>query len=498
VVQYRQPFYLKIDNLRSETMPYKLYIDGQWQDSESGKRIKINNPATGEIVASIAYGSRIDAEKALDSAEEAFLGWKSMTAYERGELLNRAAENIRERAQDIARVLTEENGKPISESLAEARGCASWFNWFAEEGKRVYGRMIPSHYNHKRHWVLRQPVGVVAAIAPWNFPIALMCRKLAAALAAGCVVVSRPSSRTPLSTALIFECLHEAGFPAGTISFIVGSARELTNAMLDHQAVRKIAFTGSTEVGKELMAQAGDRITKVSLELGGHAPLIVFPDVDLEDAVEKTVVGKFRNAGQSCIAPTRIYVHEDIFDSFTERAVERTSKIVVGNGLQEGVEMGPLFDQGQLDNIEAFLADAVAKGAEVLIGGERLVGEDYDKGLFFAPTIVKNVTGIMRLSCEEIFGPILPLIRFSSEEEVIREANATEFGLASYVLVKDISVAIRVSEALEFGIVGLNDTVPTVPQAPFGGWKESGIGREGGIEGIDAYLETKYVSVGNL
>jgi succinate-semialdehyde dehydrogenase/glutarate-semialdehyde dehydrogenase len=479
-------------------MPYELYIDGKWQDAENGERVEIKNPATGELVASIAYGSRKDAEKALDSAERAFPKWKAMTAYERAELMDRTAEIIRKRASDIAKILTRENGKPISESLAEARGCASWFNWFAEEGKRVYGRMIPSHYDHKRHWALRQPVGVVAAIAPWNFPIALMCRKLAAALAAGCVVVSRPSSRTPLSTALIFECLHEAEFPAGVINFIVGSARELTQAMLDHRSVRKIAFTGSTEVGKELMAQAADRITKVSLELGGHAPLIVFPDVDLEDAVEKAVVGKFRNAGQSCIAPTRIYVHEDIFDEFVERAVDRAAKIVVGNGLDSRVEMGPLFDQAQLENIEAFLEDAVSKGAEVLLGGERLIGDNYDKGFFFTPTIIKNVSGLMRLTCEEIFGPIMPIIPFSTEEEVIREANATEFGLASYVLVKDISIAIRVSEALEFGIVGLNDTVPTVPQAPFGGWKESGIGREGGIEGMEAYLETKYVSVGNI
>jgi len=479
-------------------MPYQIYIQGEWCDAENGETINIHNPATGELVDSIAYGTVIDAQNALDSAAQAFPTWKALSAYERGELLDQAAENIRERANEIATVLTKENGKPIAESLAEAKGCAAWFNWFAEEGKRVYGRMIPSHYPHKRHWVIRQPVGVVVAIAPWNFPIALMCRKLAAALAAGCVVVSRPSSRTPLSTALIFECLHDAGFPPGSISFIVGSARELTEKMLDHPAVRKIAFTGSTEVGKQLMAQAGQRITKVSLELGGHAPLIVFPDVDMQDAIEKTVVGKFRNAGQSCISPTRIYVHEDIFDEFTERAVDRTAKIVVGNGLDEKVEMGPLFDEGQLQSVEAFLEDAVGKGAEVLIGGERLVGKDYDKGLFFAPTIVKNIKGIMRLSCEEIFGPIMPLIPFSTEEEVIREANTTEFGLASYVLVKDISIAIRVIEALEFGIVGLNDTVPTVPQAPFGGWKESGIGREGGIEGIEAYLETKYISVGGI
>ena len=479
-------------------MPYKLYIGGEWLDADNKKTIDIRNPATGEIVAAISFGAAEDVKKALESAESAFPDWKARTAYDRGKLLARTADIIRERENEIARVLTEENGKPISESLGETRGCAAWFNWFAEEGKRVYGRMIPSHYDHKRHWVIRQPVGVVAAIAPWNFPISLMCRKLAAALAAGCVVVSRPSSRTPLSTALLFECMHDAGFPPGSIGLIVGAASELTEVMLAHRAVRKIAFTGSTKVGKELMAKAGNRITKVSLELGGHAPLIVFPDVDLEQAIEKTVVGKFRNAGQSCIAPTRIFVHEDIFDEFAERAVERTARIIVGNGLDEKVEMGPLFDEGQLLNTEAFVTDAVKQGAEILLGGKRLVGKEYDKGNFFEPTVLKNIKGVMRLSCEEIFGPIMPLIPFSTEEEVIREANTTEYGLASYVLVKDISIAIRVVEALEFGIVGLNDTVPTVPQAPFGGWKESGIGREGGMEGIDAYLETKYVSIGEI
>ena len=479
-------------------MPYQLYFGGEWLDAEEKKTIDIRNPATGEVVSTIAFGSAVDGMKALDYAESAFPDWKARTAYDRGKLLARTAEIIRARENEIARVLTEENGKPITESLGETRGCAAWFDWFAEEGKRVYGRMIPSHYDHKRHWVIRQPVGVVAAIAPWNFPISLMCRKLAAALAAGCVVVSRPSSRTPLSTALLFECMHDAGFPPGSIGLIIGPAGELSEVMLAHNAVRKIAFTGSTEVGKELMTRAGNRITKVSLELGGHAPLIVFPDVDLEVAVEQTVVGKFRNAGQSCIAPTRIYIHQEIFNEFTERAVERTAKILVGNGLDEKVEMGPLFDEGQIENTEAFIADAVSKGAEILYGGERLVGEEYDKGNFFAPTILRNIKGVMRLTCEEIFGPIMPLIPFSTEEEVIREANTTEYGLASYVLVKDISVAIRVVEALEFGIVGLNDTVPTVPQAPFGGWKESGIGREGGMEGIEAYLETKYVSVGGI
>jgi succinate-semialdehyde dehydrogenase/glutarate-semialdehyde dehydrogenase len=479
-------------------MPYKLYVGGEWQDAESGRTIDIRNPATGETVGTQAYGSKADTAKALEAAARAFPEWKARTAYERGNFLNRAARLIRERADEIAKVLTQENGKPYAESMAETKGCAAWFDWYAEEGKRVYGRMVPSHYDHKRHWVIHQPVGVVAAIAPWNFPVNLMCRKLAAALAAGCTIVSRPSSRTPLSTALIFECLHGAQVPAGTVNMLVGGASEMSQAMLEHSAVRKLAFTGSTAVGKQLMQQAGERITKLSLELGGHAPLIVFPDVNVELAAGQTVAGKFRNAGQSCIAPTRIYVHQTIFDEFTAQVVEKTSSLKVGNGLGNGVDVGPLFDEDQVNSTEAFIRDAVDHGAEVLTGGTRLSGSQYENGWFFAPTVLTDITKEMRLSCEEIFGPILPLIPFTTEKGVIQEANDTEYGLAAYVLVKDIDVALRVTEALEYGIVGLNDTVPTVPQAPFGGWKESGMGREGGVEGIQAYLETKYISVGTF
>ncbi len=477
-------------------MPYQLYIDGQWRDGERGRTIDIPNPATGEVVATQAYGGASDTREAVEAAARSFIDWKACTAYERANFLNKAALLIRERAANIARVVTGENGKPLGEALAETRGCAAWFEWYAEEGKRVYGRSVPSNYGHKRHWVWQQPVGVVAAIAPWNFPVNLLCRKLAAALAAGCTVVSRPSSRTPLSSALIFECLHDAGFPPGTVNLLVGSPSEMTDVLLSHPAVRKLAFTGSTAVGKQLMQQAGERITRVSLELGGHAPLLVFPDVDIEQAAEQTVGGKFRNGGQSCIAPTRIYVHQEIFDQFTERVVDLTSRLKVGNGLDEGVDMGPLFNEAQVKNTEAFIADAVARGAEILSGGSRLTGADYDRGWFFAPTVLGNISDEMRLTCDEVFGPILPLIPFSTEEEAIHRANNTDYGLAAYVLVRDISTALRVTEALEYGIIGLNDTVPTVPQAPFGGWKESGLGREGGIEGIQAYLETKYISVG--
>lgn len=477
-------------------MPYQLYINGEFRAAASGKVLPVTNPATGELVADSAYGDAVDALAAMDAAASAFPAWKAQTAYVRGGHMDKAAALIRQRADEIARVLTEENGKPFAESLGETIGCAMWFEWFAEEGKRAYGRMVPSHFGNKRHWVIQQPVGVVVAVNPWNFPINLMSRKLAGALAAGCTIVSRPASKTPLSSMLLFECLHDAGFPPGVVNLVTGSAGKVTRAMLEHPACRKLTFTGSTEVGKQLMQQAGARITKLSLELGGHAPLIVFPDVDLPTAVEQTVIGKFRNGGQSCIAPTRIYVHQDIFDNFAKAVTARVAAIKVGNGLTDGVEMGPLFDQNQLDGVVAFVEDAVAKGAKVHTGGKRLQGPDYDRGFFYAPTVLSNILPTMRLTCEEVFGPVLPLIPFSNEREVIAAANNTEYGLAAYVLTRDFSTAIRVSEALDYGVVGLNDAVPTVPQAPFGGWKESGINREGGYEGIQSYMETKYISVG--
>jgi succinate-semialdehyde dehydrogenase / glutarate-semialdehyde dehydrogenase len=477
-------------------MPYKMYINGEWRDGSNGKTLDVENPATGEVVASSAYGEVEDAVAAMDAAAAAFPGWKGQTAYARGAIMDKAASLIRANANEIAHVLTLENGKPLAESVTETVGCAAWFEWFAEEGKRVYGRMIPSAFGHKRHWVIQQPIGVVVAVNPWNFPINLMSRKLAAALAAGCTIISRPASQTPLSSMLLYECIHDAGFPPGVVNLVTGSAGKVTSAMLEHPACRKLTFTGSTEIGKQLMQQAGTRITKLSLELGGHAPLIVFPDVDIAEAVEQTVAGKFRNGGQSCIAPTRIYVHEAIFDEFSEAVVARTEKMKVGNGLKEGVEIGPMFDKNQLEGVDAFVQDAVAKGAKVLTGGKRLTGPEFDGGYYYAPTVLTNIKRTMRLTCEEVFGPVMPLIPFSSEKEVIAEANNTEYGLAAYLFTRDFGTAIRVSEALEYGVVGLNDAVPTVPNAPFGGWKESGINREGGYEGIQSYMETKYISVG--
>jgi succinate-semialdehyde dehydrogenase/glutarate-semialdehyde dehydrogenase len=473
-----------------------MYINGQWRNGAAGKTVDVVNPANGEVVATSAYGEVGDAVAAMDAAATAFPAWKAQTAYVRGAHLDKAAALIRARAQEISRVLTRENGKTFAESMAETIGCAMWFEWFAEEGKRVYGRMVPSHFSHKRHWVLHQPVGVVVAVNPWNFPINLMSRKLAGALSAGCTIVSRPATKTPLSSMLLFECLHDAGFPPGVVNLVTGSAGKITTAMLEHPACRKLTFTGSTAIGKELMQQAGERITKVSLELGGHAPMIIFPDVNIDEAVEQSVVGKFRNGGQSCIAPTRFYIHQDIFDEYCEKVTARVAAMKVGDGLEEGIEMGPMFDQAQVDSVTAFVDDAVAKGAKVLTGGKRLTGPGYDRGYFYAPTVLTNIAGNMRLTCEEVFGPVMPLIPFTDEAEVIAAANNTDYGLAGYVYARDISTALRVSEALEFGIVGLNDPVPTVPQAPFGGWKESGINREGGYEGIHSYMEVKYICVG--
>jgi succinate-semialdehyde dehydrogenase/glutarate-semialdehyde dehydrogenase len=477
-------------------MPYQLYIDGRWQDAAGGTTTRVYNPATGEPVGEIAYGTHADAARAMDAAAAAFPSWKQESAHRRGDILDAAARLMRVRVEEIARVLTLENGKPLRESRAECLGCAEWFEWFAEEGKRLYGRMIPSHVRDKRHWVLLQPVGVVGAINPWNFPVNLMSRKVAAALAAGCTIVTRPASQTPLSSALLFECLDAAGCPRGTVNFVPGDADAVTGAMLSHPACRKLSFTGSTAVGKRLHERTSRSLVKISLELGGNAPLLVFPDVDIPTAVEQTVAAKFRCAGQACVAPNRIYVHEAIFDRFADAVVARTESIVVGNGLDEGVGMGPLFHQNQLAAVEAFVVDAVERGARVLTGGRRLHGGAYDKGTFYAPTVIDRVTRDMRLSCEEVFGPILPLIPFTSEEEVVAASNDTRYGLAAYVLTRDLATALRVSEALEFGVIGLNDTVPTVPHAPFGGWKESGMGREGGYEGLHAYTETKYVSVG--
>jgi succinate-semialdehyde dehydrogenase/glutarate-semialdehyde dehydrogenase len=477
-------------------MPYQLYINGQWRDASKGALGNVHNPATGELVSQYAFGNVADAVEAMDAAETAFETWKTKTVYERAAVLVKAASNIRQRTVEIARMVTLETGKPLGESEAETVGCAQWFEWFAEEAKRNDGRIIPTHTTGKRLHVLRQPVGVVVAVTPWNFPINLMCRKIAPALAVGCTMVCRPASETPLCAMLVFECLHDAGAPAGVINLVTGPSAEIVAAMLRHRACRKLAFTGSTPVGKKLMAIASEKVIRLSLELGGHAPMIVFPDVDVAWAAEQAVTGKFRNAGQSCIAPTRFYVHRSIYDRFRDEVVKRTAALRVGDGLEPGVQVGPMINQKQLKSVMSFIEDAIAKGANVLTGGKHLTEGAFEKGYFVQPTVLDNIKPEMRLTCEEVFGPVMPLFPFDDEKDVITAANNTEFGLAAYVMSRDIGVITRVTEALEYGIVAVNDSVPTVPHAEFGGWKESGMNREGGHQGLDAYLETKYISMG--
>jgi succinate-semialdehyde dehydrogenase / glutarate-semialdehyde dehydrogenase len=475
---------------------YRMYIDGEWTDARSGRTLGVINPATEEIITEVPYGGREDAARAVAAASRALPEWSAKTAYERGAILQKTASLLRERMEEIARVLSMEEGKTLVESRGEIAGSAANFEWMAEEGKRAYGQIIPQALPNKRHWTLKHPVGVCATIAPWNFPVLLQARKIAPALAAGCTVVARPASQTPLSTMELFRCLVDAGVPAGVVNLVTGPPDETTPVFMEDPAVRKISFTGSTEVGKQLMRQAANQMKRLSLELGGHAPVIVFPDVDVEAAAKATTIGKFRNMGQVCISPTRIYVHEKIRRDFTDAAVEISRSLKVGNPLDPEVQVGPLFEERNVRKTMEFVQDATSKGARVLAGGRKPEGEAYRRGYFYEPTVLTDIRPEMRLTCEETFGPIMPLMRFDTVEDALRAANDTNYGLAAYVLTNDLRTAVRMAEGLEYGIIGINDTVPATAQCPFGGMKESGVGREGAHEGLEAYLETKYISIG--
>lgn len=469
-----------------------FYIDGQWADAESGKRYEVVNPATEEAIAEVAMGTRADCKRAVDAAAKALPAWMKTTAYDRAKILKKTAELMRQRADEFARTLTMEQGKPIPEAKAEVLHSADTFEWFAEEGKRLYGQVIPNSVPGKRHLTIKHPIGVVGAIGPWNFPITLQARKLAPALAAGCTIVSKPAAQTPLSLANVFDCLIEAGLPAGVANFIVGPGAEIAAEFLENRHVRKISFTGSTEVGKQLMRGAADQVKRLSLELGGHAPLIVFPDADPEVVAKAAVLGKFRNNGQVCVSPSRFYVHADIVGKFTEAAVAEAKKLKLGNGLDSGIDVGPMFEKKAMDNTIALIADATRKGAECLTGGKR--SDKYDKGYFFEPTVLRNLSKDANLLTDEPFAPVMPIMDFSKLDEVIAAANNTQYGLAAYVFTNDLSTAFKMAEGLEAGIIGINDPVPATPQCPFGGMKESGLGRELAHEGLEAYVETKYVS----
>src|SRR4051812_26904376 len=470
----------------------RMYIDGQWCEADGGGTLGVINPATEEVIAEVAYGGRAEARRALEAAARALPGWMKLTAWDRAKVLRKTADLMRERADAIARTLTMEQGKPLAESKAELFHSADTFEWFAEEGKRAYGQVIPHAAQGKRHLTVKHPVGVVAAISPWNFPITLQARKIAPALAAGCTVVSRPASQTPLCLIQVFECLADAGLPPGVANLVIGPAQEMADEFLENPICRKISFTGSTEVGKQLMRGCADQLKRVSLELGGHAPFIVFPDADPEVGAKIAVTGKFRNNGQVCIAPSRFFVHKDVQKKFTEAAVEFARGLKMGNGLEPGIEVGPMFEQRGLDQTAELVEDARKHGAKVLTGGKR--SDRFERGYFFEPTVLSGLTDDAKIMTEEPFAPVMPLLDFSKLDDVIRAANNTRYGLAAYVFTNDLTVAWKMAEGIEAGIIGINDPVPATPQCPFGGMKESGLGRELAHEGLEAYLETKYIS----
>ncbi len=474
-------------------MQRKMYIDGKWCDAESGGTLGVINPATEEVIAEVAYGSRADARRAIEAASRALPAWMKLTSWDRAKILKRTADLMRERADGIARTLTMEQGKPVAESKAELLHSADTFEWFAEEGKRAYGQVIPNSVPGKRHLTIKHPVGVVGAISPWNFPVTLQARKIAPALAVGCTIVCKPASQTPLCLIQVFECMVEAGLPPGVANLVIGPAQEIGDEFLENPIVRKISFTGSTEVGKMLMRGCADQMKRVSLELGGHAPFIVFPDADPEIGAKIAVTGKFRNNGQVCIAPSRFFVHKDVSKKFTEATVEFARALKMGNGLEPGVEVGPMFEHKAMQQTVELVDDARKRGARVLTGGKR--SDRFSKGYFFEPTVLRELHPETRMLIEEPFAPVMPLLDFSKIDDVIHAANNTRYGLAAYVFTNDLSVAFRMAEGLESGIIGINDPVPSTPQCPFGGMKESGLGRELAHEGLEAYLETKYVSI---
>ncbi len=471
----------------------QLYINGAWCDSGNGKRLSVINPATEESIGEVAFGTRADCKRAIEAAHLAMNSWAKLTSWDRAKILKKTAELMRNRADGIARTLTMEQGKPLAEAKAEVLHSADTFEWFAEEGKRAYGQVIPNSAPGKRHLTIKHPVGVVGAIGPWNFPITLQARKIAPALAVGCTIVCKPASQTPLSLINVFDCLIDAGLPKGVANLVMGPAGDIAAEFLENPIVRKISFTGSTEVGKQLMRGAANQVKRLSLELGGHAPFIVFPDADPEVVAKAAVIGKFRNNGQVCISPSRFFVHRDIEKRFTEAAVEAARALKLGNGLDAGTEIGPMFEKKAMDNTVELVNDAAGRGSKLLTGGKRC--DRFTKGYFFEPTILNKIAADAKILTEEPFAPIMPILDFSKLEEVIAAANNTKYGLAAYVFTNDLSIAWKMAEGLEAGIIGINDPVPATPQCPFGGMKESGLGRELAHEGLEAYLETKFISM---
>ncbi len=474
-------------------MYYRMLVNGAWVDAGNGRTRTVVNPATEADVAEVPFGDAADANAAIEAARIAQPAWSEMTAYERGAILGRVAEIIRRRLDELAPIMARECGKPLAEARDEWAATAGVFEWFAEEGKRAYGRTIPARGPGKRLLAIPMPVGVVATITAWNFPAFLPARKWAAALAAGCGVVGRPSELTPMTAMALANVMVDAGVGAGVFNLVNGEPEAMGRAFLESPLVDKVSFTGSQRVGQILVRGAAERIKRLALELGGSAPVLVFADVDVEAAASQAVRAKFRNNGQVCISPSRFYVHRDVFSRFLEASKAAVGALVVGDGLQDGVTTGPLVTAAGRDKVEAIVQDAVSEGARVAIGGNRPPG--LDRGFFYQPTILTEVTPSMRISCDEVFGPVMPLVPFDSFEEAVRLANDTPFGLSAYVLTNDLATAIRAYERLKAGVIGVNDMVPATPEGPFGGMKQSGFGREGGEEGLHEYLETKFVSI---
>src|SRR5881296_3733494 len=470
------------------------YVNGQWVQAKSGAAINVDNPATGEIIGTVPKLTGAETRQAIEAANRAFPAWSKKTAKERAAVLRRWFDLMMANQDDLARLMTIEQGKPLSESKGEVAYAASFLEWFGEEAKRVYGDTIPPHQPDKRIVVVKEPIGVVACITPWNFPLAMITRKAGPAIAAGCAVVLKPASQTPFSALALAELAERAGVPRGVFNVITGPAPEIGAELTSNPIVRKLSFTGSTETGKLLMAQCASTVKKLSLELGGNAPFIVFDDADLDAAVEGAILSKYRNTGQTCVCANRLLVHDAVYDEFSGKLAEAVRKLTPAPGTDAGATQGPLIDDRAVEKVESHIADATAKGAKVLLGGRRHpLG-----GRFFEPTILTGVTPAMAVAREETFGPVAPLFRFKDEPEAIRLANDTEFGLAAYFYGRDVGRIWRVAEALEYGIVGINTGIISTEVAPFGGVKESGIGREGSKYGIEDYLVVKYLCVGGL
>ena len=477
--------------------PTQLYVNGEWRDASDGATFDVEDPATGEVVAAVADATEDDVRDMVDAAAAVQDSWAATPAVERAAIMRKAARLYEERIEDLARLMSREQGKPFGQAVGELEYGIGFIDWFAEEARRVHGMTIPATTRNKRIVTLKQPLGVTACITPWNFPSLQILRKLGAALAAGCSMIVKPAELTPLSALEIARAFHDAGLPPGVLQIATSNdAPKVSGVFMADARVRGISFTGSTEVGKILMEGAAKTMKRVSLELGGHAPFIVFDDADLDLVMREAMAVKLRNMGQTCVSANRFFVHEDVADEFVSRLTQEFRKLVVGNPLAEGTDVGPLVEEAALVKVEAHIADAIEHGGEVVTGGRRAEGAG--SALFFEPTVVRGATDAMLLSREETFGPVAPIFTFTEEDDVVRRANDSDFGLAGYFFTQDLNRTIRVAEGLEYGTVGVNDASISAVQAPFGGVKQSGIGREGGPLGIDEYLDTKYVSLGGL